>query len=78
VDYVIVDAVLGLLCGAACLSIPQLVRVHRQRPDHADTDEYLKQTGRSVWDIAQENAAVLSQQNGDAQAARTAVHGVTR
>lgn len=30
--YVIVDAVLGLLIGAVCLSIPQLVRLPRQRP----------------------------------------------
>ena len=76
-DYAIVDAVLGLLIGAACLSIPQLVRVHRQRPDYADTEAYLKQTGRSVQAIAQENAALLSRQKDDAQSARTAVHGVT-
>ncbi|HTZ30698.1 MAG TPA: hypothetical protein VMC83_42310 [Streptosporangiaceae bacterium] len=76
-DYPIVDAVLGLLIGAACLSIPQLVRIHRQRPDYTDTDAYLKQTGRSVQRIAQENATLLSRQKDDAQSARTAVHGVT-
>lgn len=55
-DYAAVDAVLGLLIGVACLSIPQLVRIH-----------YLRKTGRSVGDIAQGNAALLSRQKSDAE-----------
>jgi hypothetical protein len=66
-DYPVVDAVIGLVIGAACLSIPQLVRIHRQRPDYDDTDAYLRETGRSVRDIAQENAALQSRQRNDAR-----------
>jgi hypothetical protein len=66
-DYAVVDSVLGLLIGAACLSIPQLVRIHRQRPDYDDTEAYLRQTGRSVRDIAQGNAALQSQQKNGAR-----------
>lgn len=61
-NYAVVDAVLGLLIGAACLGIPQLVRKRRQRPDDADTEAYLKETHRSARDIAQSNAALRSQQ----------------
>jgi hypothetical protein len=66
-DYAVVDSVLGFLIGAACLSIPQVVRIHRQRPDYDDTEDYLRQTGRSVRDIAQGNDALLSQQKSDAR-----------
>jgi hypothetical protein len=65
--YAIVDAILGLVIGAACLSISQLVRIHRQRPDYYDTDAYLRQTGRSVQDITQGNAALQSWQKNDAR-----------
>jgi len=64
-DYAVVDSVLGFLIGAACLSIPQVVRIHRQRPDYDDTEAYLRQTGRPVRDIAQGNAALLSRQKSD-------------
>jgi hypothetical protein len=47
--------------------IPQVVRIHRQRPDYDDTEAYLRQTGRSVRDIAQGNDALLSQQKSDAR-----------
>jgi hypothetical protein len=66
-DYPVVDGILGLLIGALCLTIPQLVRIHRQRPDHADTEAYLRETGRSVQDIAQGNAAVQTRQKNDAR-----------
>jgi hypothetical protein len=66
-NYAIVDAVLGLLIGAACIGIPQLVRKRRQRPDDADTEAYLKETHRSAQDIAQSNAALQSQQKDDAR-----------
>lgn len=77
-DYPVVDAILGLLIGAACLSIPQLVRVHRQRPDYYDTDAYLKETGRSVQDIAQQNAALLARQKNDAQSQRASGHSTPK
>jgi hypothetical protein len=66
-DWAVVDAVPGLLIGAACLSIPQLVRIHRQQPDYDDTEAYLRKTGQSVGDIAQRNAALLSRQKSDAR-----------
>ncbi len=65
-DYAVVDAVLGLLIGAACIGIPQLVRKRRQRPDD-DTKAYLKETGRSARDIAQGNTALESRQKNDAR-----------
>lgn len=66
-DYAVVDAVLGLLIGAACIGIPQLVRKRRQRPDDDDAQAYLKETGRSARDIAQGNAALESRQKNDAR-----------
>lgn len=65
-DYVVVDAALGLLIGVACIGIPQLVRKRRQRPDDDDTKAYLKETGRSAREIAQGNAALESRQKNDA------------
>jgi hypothetical protein len=61
-------AVLGLVLAAAAISIPQLVRFRHQRPDDDDTQAYLRETGRSARDIAQENAALRAQQDGDARA----------
>lgn len=65
-DYVVVDAVLGLLIGVACIGIPQLVRKRRQRPADDDTKAYLKETGRTPREIAQGNAALESRQENDA------------
>lgn len=59
-------AVLGLVIAAACISIPQLVRSRRQRPDDADTQAYLEETGRSAQDIAQGNAAERERQENQA------------
>ena len=66
-DYAVVDGIIGFLIGLACIGIPQLVRKLRQRPADDDTKAYLKETGRSVQDIAQANAAVESQQETDSQ-----------
>ena len=60
-------ALLGLLLAAAAISIPQLVRVRHQRPDDDDTQAYLRETGRSAGDIAQENAALRARQESDAR-----------
>ena len=54
----IIGGAIGLVLGAAALGIPQLVRIRHQRPDDDDTQAYLKATGRSAQDIAQENARV--------------------
>jgi hypothetical protein len=63
----ILGGVIGLVLGAAALGIPQLVRIRHQRPDDDDdTQAYLKETGRSPQDIAQDNARVRQrQQNAD-------------
>jgi hypothetical protein len=58
----ILGGVIGLVLGAAALGIPQLVRIRHQRPDDDDTQAYLKETGRSPQDIAQDNARVRQRQ----------------
>jgi hypothetical protein len=58
----IVGGVLGLVIGAACLAIPQLVRIRHTEPDNDDTQAYLKQTGRSAREIANANASLRTQQ----------------
>jgi hypothetical protein len=61
----LIDALLGVLIGAVCIGLPRLVRKRRQRPDDDDTQAYLKETGRSARDIAQDNAALRSRQQND-------------
>lgn len=63
----ILAAMLGVFIAAACISIPQLVRVRRSRSDSDDTQAYLEQTGRSALDIAEGNAALRAQQQKDAR-----------
>jgi hypothetical protein len=57
-------AVLGVLISAACIGIPQLVRIRHQRPDD-DTQAYLMETGRSARDIAEGNAEVRERQQDE-------------
>jgi len=59
----VVAALLGLMIAAACISIPQLVRIRRQRADDDDTLAYQRETGRSAKDIAESNAAVRARHN---------------
>jgi hypothetical protein len=54
----IIGGGIGLVLGIAAVGIPQLVRIRHQRPDDDDTQAYLKATGRSAQDIAQDNARV--------------------
>jgi hypothetical protein len=61
----ILGGAIGLVLGAAALGIPQLVRIRHQRPDDDDTQAYLKATGRSAQDIAQDNARVRQRQQND-------------
>ena len=62
-------AVLGVVIAAACIGIPQLVRIRHQRPDD-DTEAYLRQTGRSAKDIAEANAAARELQQNQSPARR--------
>ena len=64
ITVTIVASVLGLLIAAACISIPQLVRIRSQQPDD-NGQAYLKQTGRSARDIAKSNAALLLKQTNE-------------
>jgi hypothetical protein len=52
----ILAVILGVVISAACLGIPQFVRIRNTQPDYDDTNAYLKQTGRSAGDIEQANA----------------------
>jgi hypothetical protein len=71
----IVAAVLAVLIAAACIGIPQLVRIRHQQPDNDDALDYEKETGRSARDIAQGNAAVRAQQESDARSQRASGSG---
>ena len=62
-------AALGVVIAAACIGIPQLVRVRHQQPDD-DTQAYLSQTGRTAQEIAAGNAAARARQQGEAAARR--------
>jgi hypothetical protein len=65
-DVGLLAAGLGLVIAAACISLPQVIRVRRQQPGDDDTQAYLKATGRSAEDIAESNAALREQQTGQA------------
>ena len=64
----IIAAVLGLLLATAAISIPRLVARHNHPDDHADSQAYLKETGRSAKDIAQGNAGQAFKQESEAAA----------
>ena len=60
----ILAAVLGLLIATAAIAIPRVVARRNNPEDHADSQAYLKETGRSAQDIAQGNAGqAFGQQN---------------
>jgi hypothetical protein len=59
-------AVLGLLIATVAITIPRLVARGNHPEDHADSQAYLKQTGRSAEDIAHGNAGQAFQQENDA------------
>ncbi len=61
----ILAAVLGVLIAAAAIIIPQIVNRRNNPEDHADSQAYLKQTGRSAQDIARGNAGrAFQEKNG--------------
>ena len=62
----ILAAALGVLISAAAIIIPRIVNRGNNPQDHADSQAYLKQTGRSAEDIARGNAGRAFQQKNDA------------
>jgi hypothetical protein len=62
----ILAAVLGLLIATAAIAIPRVVARRNNPEDHADSQAYLKETGRSAQDIAQGNAGQAFGQQNDA------------
>jgi hypothetical protein len=60
----ILAAVLGLLIATAAIAIPRVVARRNNPEDHADSQAYLKETGRSAQDIARGNAGQAFPQEG--------------
>ena len=60
-EITIISIVLGVVIAAACIGLPQLVRVLSQQPDD-NSQAYLHQTGRSSSEVAQKNAALLARE----------------
>jgi hypothetical protein len=65
----ILAAVLGLLIATAAIAIPRVVARRNNPEDHADSQAYLKETGRSAQDIVQGNAGQAGQDDGRSQQA---------
>lgn len=63
----ILAAVLGLLLATAAIGIPRLVAGRNHPEDHADSQAYLKETGRSAEDIVRGNVGQAFQQNNGAR-----------
>ena len=59
-EITVISIVLGVVIAAACIGLPQLVRILTTQPDD-NSRAYLEQTGRSPMDVAQNNAALLVQ-----------------
>ena len=51
----IIAAVLGLVAGTAAIVIPRVVNRRNRPEDHADSQAYLAETGRSAEEIKQDN-----------------------
>jgi hypothetical protein len=62
----ILAAVLGLLLATAAIAIPRMVARGNDPGDHADSEAYLKATGRSAEDIARGNAGRAFEQENNA------------
>ena len=57
----IIAAVLGLVSGTAAIVIPRVVNRHNRPEDHADSQAYLAETGRSAEEIKRDNRDGSSQ-----------------
>jgi hypothetical protein len=69
----ILAAVLGLVLAAAAIGIPRLVARRNQPEEDADSQAYLKNTGRSVEDIVRGNRDRLARQQSDAGSDRSSL-----
>ncbi len=58
-------AALGLLIATAAIVIPRIVNRRNDLRFDADSRAYMKETGRSARDIAQDNADQAVQQEND-------------
>ena len=58
----VISIVLGFVIVAACLGIPQLVRIRTQRPDE-DAYGYLKQPAQPSGDNSEQESAVREVQS---------------
>jgi hypothetical protein len=67
---VIVAAVLGFLLAAAAIGIPRLIALRKNHPEYdADSRAYMKETGRSAQDIAEDNQAFQQENDAGSQQA---------
>ena len=62
----ILAAVLGLLISTAAIIIPRVVARHNHPEDHADSQAYLANTGRSAEEVVQGNRSLQAQPDNDA------------
>jgi hypothetical protein len=59
-EATVISIVLGLVIVAACLGIPQLVRIRTQRPDE-DAYGYLKRRNQSPGDGSEQDATLSAE-----------------
>ena len=71
----ILAAALGLLTGAAAIIIPRLVARRNNPEDHADSQAYLKEIGRSAEDIARGNSGQAFRPENDARSQQAGASG---
>ena len=62
----ILAAVMGLLLGTAAIIIPRMVARHNHPEDHADSQAYLANTGRSAQEVVQGNRSLQAGPDNDA------------
>jgi hypothetical protein len=62
----VLAAVLGLLVGTAAIIIPRMVARHNRPEDHADSQAYLANTGRSAEEVVQGNRSLQAWPDNDA------------
>lgn len=62
----ILAAVLGLLISTAAIIIPRVVARHNNPEDHADSQAYLANIGRSAEEVVQGNRSLQDRPDNDA------------
>ena len=67
----ILAAVLGLLLATAAIVIPRVVARHNTPEDHADSQAYLANTGRTAEEIVQANRGGQTRPDSDAEPGQT-------